>query len=83
MLVYFAEVSASLYLLYRHLDFSPQQSFLGTILYVCMFFIPFDGLSGTLLWYPLAVRAARRIYRERPFDVIYATGEPYSAVKTR
>jgi len=54
MLVYFAEVSVSLYLLYRHLDFSPQQSFLGTILYVCIFFIPFDALSGTLIWYPLA-----------------------------
>jgi hypothetical protein len=30
MLVYFTEVSASLYLLYRHLKFSPEQSFLGT-----------------------------------------------------
>jgi hypothetical protein len=54
MLVYFAEVAVSLYLLYRHLDFSPQQSFLGTILYVCIFFIPFDALSETLIWYPLA-----------------------------
>jgi hypothetical protein len=54
MLAYLTEVSASLYLLYRHLEFSPEQSFLGTILYVCIFFIPFDSLSGTLVWYPLA-----------------------------
>jgi hypothetical protein len=54
MLVYFTEVSVSLYLLYRHLEFSPEQSFLGTILYVCIFFIPFDALSGALVWYPLA-----------------------------
>jgi hypothetical protein len=54
MLVYFAELSASLYLLYRHLEFSPQQSFLATILYVCIFFIPLSGLTGTLLWYALA-----------------------------
>jgi hypothetical protein len=54
MLVYFTEVSGSLFLLYRHLEFSPEQSFLGTILYVCIFFMPFDALSGALVWYPLA-----------------------------
>lgn len=32
-----------------------------------------------ILWYPLAVRTALRMYRQSPFDVVYATGEPYSA----
>jgi hypothetical protein len=54
MLVYLAELSASLYLLYRHLEFSREQSYLATILYVGIFFIPFWGLTGALPWYSLA-----------------------------
>jgi len=54
MLVYLAELSASLYLLYRHLEFSPPQSFLAALLYVSIFFIPLNGLAGTLPWYALA-----------------------------
>jgi hypothetical protein len=44
---------ASLYLLYRHLDFSRQQSFVATLLYLCIFFIPFNGVLP-LPWYALA-----------------------------
>jgi hypothetical protein len=54
MLVYLVELSASLYLLYRHLEFSREQSFLATMLYVCIFFIPFNGLTLALPWYVLA-----------------------------
>jgi hypothetical protein len=54
MLIYLAELSASLYLLYRHLEFSREQSFLATILYICIFFIPFPGLTLALPWYALA-----------------------------
>ena len=54
MLVYLAELSASLYLLYRHLEFSREQSFLATILYICIFFIPFSGFTLALPWYTLA-----------------------------
>jgi hypothetical protein len=54
MLVYLAELSASLYLLYRHLDFSRQQSFVATLLYLCIFFIPFNGVTLPLPWYALA-----------------------------
>jgi hypothetical protein len=54
MLVYLTELSASLYLLYRHLEFSREQSFLATMLYICMFFIPFWGVTQALPWYTLA-----------------------------
>jgi hypothetical protein len=54
MLIYLTELVASLYLLYRHLEFSPEQSFLAVILYVCIFFIPLGALTGALLWYALA-----------------------------
>jgi hypothetical protein len=54
MLVYLAELSASLYLLYRHLEFSREQSFLATMLYICLFFIPFWGVTRALPWYSLA-----------------------------
>jgi hypothetical protein len=54
MLVYLAELSASLYLLYRHLEFSREQSFLATILYLCIFFIPLSGYTLALPWYALA-----------------------------
>ncbi|MBV9126046.1 MAG: glycosyltransferase [Planctomycetes bacterium] len=33
----------------------------------------------TLLWYPWAVAAGSRLLRRRRFDLIWATGEPYSA----
>jgi hypothetical protein len=61
MLVYLAELSASLYLLYRHLEFSREQSFLATILYVCIFFIPFWGVTQALPWYSLAPMNAHLI----------------------
>jgi hypothetical protein len=54
MLVYLAELSASLYLLYRHLEFSREQSFLATILYICIFFIPINGYAEPLTFYSLA-----------------------------
>jgi hypothetical protein len=54
MLVYLVELSVTLYLLYRHLDFSREQSFLATLLYVSVFFIPFWGVTGALPWYSLA-----------------------------
>jgi hypothetical protein len=54
MLIYLAELSVSLYLLYRHLEFSREHSFLATILYLCIFFIPFTGLTLALPWYALA-----------------------------
>src|ERR1700704_5387884 len=53
MLVYLTELSASLYLLYRHIDFSREQSFLATMLYICIFFIPFNGYTLALPWYIL------------------------------
>ena len=53
MLVYLAELSASLYLLYRHLEFSREQSFFATILYICIFFIPFWGMTQALPLYSL------------------------------
>jgi hypothetical protein len=61
MLVYLAELSASLYLLYRHLEFSREQAFLATILYICIFFIPFWGVSQALPWYSLAPTNAHLI----------------------
>jgi hypothetical protein len=54
MLVYLAELSASLYLLYRHLEFSREQSLLATLLYLGIFFIPFWGVTLALPWYTLA-----------------------------
>ena len=54
MLVYLAELSTSLYLLYRHLEFSREQSYLATILYICIFFIPLSGYTLALPWYTLA-----------------------------
>ena len=54
MLVYLTELSGSLYLLYRHLEFSREHSFLATILYVCIFFIPLCGITLALPWYSLA-----------------------------
>jgi hypothetical protein len=54
MLVYLAELWTSLYLLYRHLDFSRQQSFIAALLYLCIFFIPFNGVTLPLPWYALA-----------------------------
>jgi hypothetical protein len=61
MLVYLAELSASLYLLYRHLEFSREQSFLATLLYICIFFIPFWGVTLSLPWYALAPMNAHLI----------------------
>jgi hypothetical protein len=61
MLVYLTELVASLYLLYRHLEFSREQSFLATLLYVCLFFIPFWGVMQTLPWYSLAPMNAHLI----------------------
>jgi hypothetical protein len=54
MLVYLAELSTSLYLLYRHLEFSREQSYLATMLYICIFFIPLSGYTLALPWYTLA-----------------------------
>jgi hypothetical protein len=54
MLVYLAELWASLYLLYRHLEFSREHSFVAALLYLCIFFIPFNGLTLALPWYALA-----------------------------
>jgi hypothetical protein len=53
MLVYLAELSVTLYLLYRHLEFSRGQSFLATLLYICIFFIPLQGFTDALPWYIL------------------------------
>jgi hypothetical protein len=61
MLVYFAELSVSLYLLYRHLEFSREQAFLATILYICIFFIPFWAVTGALPWYTLLPMSAHLI----------------------
>jgi hypothetical protein len=61
MLVYLAELSASLYLLYRHLEFSREQSFLAILLYLGVFFIPFWGLTLALPWYTLAPMNAHLI----------------------
>jgi len=33
----------------------------------------------TVVWLPEAVAAARRIHRDRPFDLVYATADPYSS----
>ncbi|HEY7664519.1 MAG TPA: hypothetical protein VH934_15475 [Xanthobacteraceae bacterium] len=41
MLIYLSELSVSLYLLYRHLEFSREQSFLATMLYLCISSPPF------------------------------------------
>jgi hypothetical protein len=61
MLVYFAELSASLYLLYRHLEFSREQAFLATLLYICIFFIPFWGVTWALSWYTILPMSAHLI----------------------
>jgi hypothetical protein len=61
MLVYLAELTASLYLLYRHLEFSREQSFLATILYVVVFFIPLSGYTLAQPWYALAPTNAHLI----------------------
>jgi hypothetical protein len=52
MLVYLAELSASLYLLYRTLEFSRVQSFVATILYFCIFVVP--SWAQALPWFTLA-----------------------------
>ena len=54
MLMYLAELSASLYWLYRHLEFSREQSFAATILYIAIFFIPLSGYTMALPWFSLA-----------------------------
>ena len=54
MLIYLAELSASLYWLYRHLEFSREQSFAATILYIAIFFIPLSGYTMALPWFALA-----------------------------
>jgi len=54
MLFYAAELSASLYLVYRHLDFSREHAFFATLLYFCIFFIPFAQYTLALPWYALA-----------------------------
>ena len=54
MLIYLAELSASLYWLYRHLEFSREQSFAATILYIAIFFIPLSGYTMALPWFSLA-----------------------------
>ena len=61
MLVYLTELCATLYLLYRHLEFSREESFLATMLYVCVFFIPFWGVTEALPWYSLAPMNAHLI----------------------
>jgi hypothetical protein len=54
MLIYLTELSASLYLLYRHLEFSREQSLFATMLYTCIFFIPFSEVTRSLPWFALA-----------------------------
>jgi hypothetical protein len=61
MLIYFVELSASLYLLYRHLQFSRAQSYLATMLYICIFFIPLSGYFNALPWYAIAPMHAHQI----------------------
>ena len=61
MLVYLAEPSITLYLLYRHLEFSRAQSFLAVILYVCIFFVPFWRVTQALPWHSLAPMNAHSI----------------------
>jgi hypothetical protein len=61
MLIYFVELSASLYLLYRHLQFSRAQSYLATILYICIFFIPLSSFFNALPWYAIAPMHAHQI----------------------
>jgi hypothetical protein len=61
MLVYLAELSASLYLLCRHLEFSREQALLATILYICIFFIPFWGVTWALPWYTILPMSAHLI----------------------
>ncbi len=58
MLVYLIELSVTLYLLYRHLEFSRPQSFLATMLYICIFFIPLQGFTLALPWYILLPMSA-------------------------
>lgn len=58
MLVYLIELSVTLYLLYRHLEFSREQSFLATMLYICIFFIPLQGFTVALPWYILLPMSA-------------------------
>jgi hypothetical protein len=50
IVIYLAELSASL-LLNRHLEFSPEHSFTAILLYVCIFFIPFWGVTQALPWF--------------------------------
>lgn len=52
MLIYFAELSASLYLLYRALTFSRTQSFVATLLYFCIFAVP--AWAQARPWFSLA-----------------------------
>ena len=54
MLIYLTELLASLYLLYRHLEFSREQSFFAVMLYTCIFFIPFSEVTLSLPWFALA-----------------------------
>src|SRR5262245_41717514 len=54
MLVYLTELSVTLYLLYRHLEFSREHSFLATMLYLCLLFIPLNAYVQSLPWYGLA-----------------------------
>jgi hypothetical protein len=61
MLIYLAELSIALYLLYRYLEFSREQSLLATMLYVGIFFIPFPGFTWALPWYGIFPMSAHLI----------------------
>jgi hypothetical protein len=61
MLIYLTELSVTLYLLYRHLEFSREQSFLATILYMCIFFIPLQAFTLALPWHVLLPMSAHVI----------------------
>jgi hypothetical protein len=61
MLIYFLELSASLYLLYRHLQFSRAQSYLATMLYILVFFLPISAYTHALPWYAIAPMHAHEI----------------------
>jgi hypothetical protein len=43
------------------LEFSREQSFLATMLYTCIFFLPFWELTLSLPWFPLAPMNANLI----------------------
>ena len=51
--IYLAELTASLYILFRELDIEPEYAFVAILLYLSFFFLPFNSVTGAWHLYSL------------------------------